>query len=80
MRIPLSRQPWFAPRERYGLGWRPCSWQGWVVTAIAVAVIVVTSAVLHARAWIPVVIVLPCLFLVIFLTRYSPGHEDHGGQ
>jgi ABC-2 type transport system ATP-binding protein len=33
---PVSRRQWFA-RRRYGFGVRPMTWQGWLITAIAVA-------------------------------------------
>jgi len=32
-----DRPPWFV-RRRTGLGWRPASWQGWGITAVAAAV------------------------------------------
>jgi hypothetical protein len=36
------RKPWFGPK-RYGIGVRPQTWQGWLVTlAFAVAVIAAT--------------------------------------
>ncbi|HEX6539238.1 MAG TPA: ABC transporter ATP-binding protein [Candidatus Dormibacteraeota bacterium] len=37
----MSGDPWFV-RRQLGLGWRPATWQGWMITAIAVAVVVVT--------------------------------------
>lgn len=40
-------RPWFGPK-RIGFGIRPVTWQGWVVTVVAVAVIVlVVRLVMH---------------------------------
>jgi len=42
--------PWFVRRKYTGLGWRPITWQGWLVTAlivIAVAAIVYLLEVNH---------------------------------
>ncbi|HKN96930.1 MAG TPA: hypothetical protein VJX10_07435 [Pseudonocardiaceae bacterium] len=35
-------RPWFGPK-RIGFGIRPVTWQGWVVTAVVVAVIVLIA-------------------------------------
>jgi ABC-2 type transport system ATP-binding protein len=40
---------WFH-RRQVGLGWRPIAWQGWLVTGIAAAVIIVAFAALHSSA------------------------------
>ena len=40
---PSHGQPWFV-RRRVGFGWRPASWQGWVITAVAVALAVAAIA------------------------------------
>ena len=31
---------WFG-RKRFGWGWSPCSWEGWLLTALVVLVIMV---------------------------------------
>jgi hypothetical protein len=40
-------QPWFV-RRRYGVGYRPLAWQGWVIAGVLVAATVVMVAVVHA--------------------------------
>lgn len=37
-----SPKPWFG-RKKFGWGWGPASWQGWLVMAAYVVVIQVTS-------------------------------------
>lgn len=29
----LMNKPWFGPRK-FGFGWTPVTWQGWVVTVV----------------------------------------------
>ena len=41
---PAHRQPWFVPR-RLGFGYRPATWQGWLITLVALAVAVAAVAV-----------------------------------
>jgi hypothetical protein len=39
--------PWFGPK-RIGWGWRPVTWQGWLITvAIPVAVFLIFRFVVH---------------------------------
>ncbi len=35
-----GKEPWFGPK-RIGIGFRPQTWQGWLITAAVVVVIVV---------------------------------------
>jgi ABC-2 type transport system ATP-binding protein len=45
---PGSRpRPWFV-RRRYGVGYRPLAWQGWVIAGVLVAVTVVVVVAVHA--------------------------------
>ena len=38
---PLQQidKPWFR-RRTAGFGWQPASWQGWIITLVAVAVVI----------------------------------------
>jgi hypothetical protein len=40
--------PWFGPK-RIGIGFRPQTWQGWLITLIVVCAIVTVAIVLPAR-------------------------------
>ncbi len=35
----MDKKLWFK-RKKYGWGWSPCSWQGWLVTLVYVALII----------------------------------------
>jgi hypothetical protein len=37
-----GRRPWFGPK-RIGYGLRPQTWQGWLITAVLVAVLILIS-------------------------------------
>ena len=41
-----TRKPWFGPK-RIGYGLRPQTWQGWLVTAVFVAVVLVVATLLR---------------------------------
>ena len=48
----MAGRPWFRSR-RYGLGFTPASWQGWVLTGAYVVVLVVLGATLAAsQPWV----------------------------
>ncbi len=37
-----AKKPWFGPK-RWGWGWRPISWQGWLVVLAYIAVILLIA-------------------------------------
>lgn len=44
----VSGDPWFV-RRRYWYGWIPYAWQGWLITAIAVAGAITVAVVARAH-------------------------------
>lgn len=44
-----QKKLWFKAKK-YGYGWYPVSWQGWVITLIYTAIIVFTATHINARA------------------------------
>lgn len=40
------RRPWFGPR-RYGVGWKPQTWQGWLIVAVVIALVVAARTLLR---------------------------------
>ncbi len=63
----LSSRRWFQ-RRRIGFGWRPLSWQGWVVTLLAVAAAAVVVAVVRGSpARIPLLILILALYTIVAL-------------
>jgi hypothetical protein len=51
MRRPIAK-PWFR-RRRVGVGWRPVTWEGWLITLVAVALVVGVLTLLHTSAGVP---------------------------
>jgi hypothetical protein len=35
----ITKQPWFGPKQYFGWGWTPITWQGWAVTGLYLAVL-----------------------------------------
>ena len=63
----LTGTPWFR-RRRTGLGWRPVSWQGWLVTLVAVGSAIGVLVLLRgSSARVPVVIVILAVYAVVAL-------------
>jgi ABC-2 type transport system ATP-binding protein len=66
---------WFR-RRRVGLGWRPVSWQGWLVTVLTCAIVIAVIALLHSSERIPIAILVVAGYAVVALstggTRTEP--------
>jgi hypothetical protein len=67
----LGQKAWFGPR-RFGWGLGPVSVEGWAVTAIAVAAVIVLATALHRVPWVGLVPVI-LLLVIAFLKGTSPG-------
>jgi hypothetical protein len=84
--MPGERRNWF-PAKRYGWGWGiPSTWQGWLVMAAFVALLVLGSIVLHPRtqlwAYLAYVVVLGALLCGICWLKGEPprwrwGRDDN---
>lgn len=58
---------WFR-RRTIGLGFRPASWQGWLITLVMVAAVVgVLTAMHHSAARFPIVIAVFAAYAVVAL-------------
>ena len=78
--VPVGSRPvlgaryWFGPKRGSGWGWRPIPWQGWLVTALALAATVVASIILKGAARLEVVLgAVVALVAVCLLTGTDPG-------
>ena len=62
-----SSHAWFR-RRRVGLGWRPVSWQGWLVTGVSAAVVIGVLVLLRrSAARVPITIGVIVLYALIAL-------------
>ncbi|MGH2851393.1 MAG: ABC transporter ATP-binding protein [Solirubrobacteraceae bacterium] len=71
-------RPWFV-RRRFGVGYRPLAWQGWVITAVMVAAAIVVAAVVHgSTARIAIVLAVVAVYTAIAwrLSGTRPDAED----
>jgi ABC-2 type transport system ATP-binding protein len=58
-------QPWFV-RRRYGFGYRPAAWQGWVIAALLVAATIAVLLAVHgSSARIAAVLALVAVYTVV---------------
>lgn len=83
MRVRRTRRPWFGPKRIFGWGWRVTSWQGWVVTAIMVGLILAARALWGTRAWPAIVALLAVYVVIAVLTGDPPGgpwSRGNGGE
>jgi hypothetical protein len=64
-----GRQPWFGPK-RIGFGYGPRTWQGYLVTALSLAAVIISGAVAEGKPWfIAVVIVVIAAHLIIIAVQ-----------
>ena len=69
----LTERPWFGPK-RFGWGWTPVAWQGWLVVVAFLAAVVLSGFYLAGAARAAgVVALIVVLILVAWLTGDSPG-------
>ncbi len=68
----MTGRPWFRPK-RYGLGFTPASWQGWLLTGVYAGGVFALAVTLAAAQpwvfWTLLVLATVVYFLVAFLTR-----------
>lgn len=69
----MSGRPWFRPRK-FGWGWRPASWQGWLVVIATIALMAAVGFFFQADS-LAVVIVLTYMatLAIILYFRGGPG-------
>src|SRR6266516_4187046 len=72
MQRPVAK-PWF---RRVGVGWRPITLEGWLITLVAVALVVGVLTLLHTSARVPVVIVTVAAYVVVALRTGGAQRDD----
>ncbi len=83
----MAKQKYWFKRRRYGYGWIPSTWQGWLVLAMYMAVIVIGSIFINpegeemAKTFIYLVYVFISTFVLLFITyRKGPKPKWRSGR
>jgi len=72
----MTSPHWFQ-RRRAGLGWRPASWQGWLITALAVSAVIAVLALFRGSpVRVPIVILILAVYAVIALATGGSRSPD----
>jgi len=68
-------KPWFR-RRRIGFGWRPITWEGWLVTAVVlVLVFAILIGLRHSTERFPLVILVLAVYAIVAL-RTGGAHSE----
>jgi ABC-2 type transport system ATP-binding protein len=71
----LIGRPWFR-RRRVGVGWRPASWQGWLATVLAVAIVIAVIALVRGSSRrIPIVILVVAVYVAVAVSTSGTDAE-----
>jgi len=73
MGMRVTRTAWFGPKRLIGWGWSPVTWQGWLLTAAAVAVAGVSAVRWPRASPVPAIVVVVAYLLAVLLTGDPPG-------
>src|SRR5262249_35313254 len=65
---------WFR-RRRIGFGWRPVTWQGWLITGVAVRLVIVVFAVLRSGARGRIAIAVLAVYSIVALATGGARSE-----
>ena len=70
----ITKRAWFEPK-RIGWGWRPVSWQGWLITVVFAAVVIAACVAFGGTptTFYVSVAAVAALVLVCLLTGTGPG-------
>ena len=70
-----AARPWFVARKRFGWGWRPNTWQGWIVMGAYVAALGGLSMMAPppVTLWVATAVLSAILLGVLVLTGTKPG-------
>jgi len=71
----ITKRPWFGPKQGFGWGWTPISWEGWLVTAFFLAVTIAASVVFGRApiAFYVTIAAVGALVAICWLTGSPPG-------
>jgi hypothetical protein len=61
-----GKRPWFGPR-RFGIGYSPRTWQGYLITAILVLFVVIMTTVAKGHSPLILIAVVPAVVIPIII-------------
>jgi hypothetical protein len=67
-----GRRPWFAPK-RFGHGYVPSTWQGFVLTGVCILFIIILAAITGGHSPVMVLGLIP--FAIIFAVAYAQNRR-----
>jgi len=70
----VTKEPWFGPK-RWGWGWRPITWQGWLLSLMLVGLMLGVRLELGKSllAFGVLIVILAVFALLAWLTSGRPG-------
>ena len=75
---------WFKAK-RYGYGWYPCTWEGWLVTLVAIVLILINTALVDSTSHsvsdtlIGALVINVIIVAVLIFTCVKKGEKARGG-
>ena len=72
----ITKHPWFGPKQSFGWGWKPVSWEGWAVTAAWLLAVAAAWFFLGPTTFafqVAAVALVIVLIAVCWLTGLPPG-------
>lgn len=63
-----GKRPWFGPR-RFGIGYSPRTWQGYLVTAILVLFVVIVATVTKGHSPLILIAIIPAVVVPLIIVQ-----------
>lgn len=65
----MNNNLWFK-RKTYGWGWTPCSWQGWFITLVYIALILLFASTIDDTSSTREVLIMLVLPIIVLTTSF----------
>jgi hypothetical protein len=63
-----GKRPWFGPK-RFGIGYRPQTWQGYLITAVLVLFVVLVGTVTNGHSPLIILAVIPAVVVPLVISQ-----------
>jgi uncharacterized membrane protein YhaH (DUF805 family) len=71
-----NKKLWFR-RKRYGWGWYPVTWEGWVVILVWVVLFTSLASTMQNNEWVKNILFVVISFTVLIYICYKKGEPLH---